>query len=62
MTDLNWADGEPNQNNEKCVQTFGNANWNDITCDAALPTLCQKGMGLLFRYYKKSINENPKDW
>jgi cysteine-rich repeat protein len=42
----NWAAGEPNDSGgEDCAELYGPANgfaWNDLSCDAALPALCER--------------------
>lgn len=43
LTYTNWAPGEPNNaNNEDCVQTVGNYQWNDIGCTVTLAYMCEE--------------------
>ncbi|NUN14146.1 MAG: CotH kinase family protein [Myxococcales bacterium] len=43
VTYTNWAPGEPNNaNNEDCVQTVGNYQWNDIGCTVSLVYMCEE--------------------
>ena len=48
LTYLNWAKGQPNNKrndsrNENCVAAwFGNRQWHDMLCYAALPFVCKR--------------------
>ncbi len=44
LTDAPWAPGEPNDWNdsEDCAEARPDGLWNDLFCDAALPSICER--------------------